>query len=206
MSRRVWFLACALALGALGVTACKPEPAAAPPPAAVPASPPATTPAPAAPPTTTPPPEPAPPPKTPSPPVAAPGDTRVISGIACPVTGATYKNDYGPRGTGFHAGIDMLVPMGTPVHAVMAGKVHNQPNDGIGGNTAYLTGDDGNVYMTVHLNDFVGNDRRVARDAVIGHAGMTGNATAPHVHFEIRLGGPNGTRMNPYATLKAAGC
>jgi murein DD-endopeptidase MepM/ murein hydrolase activator NlpD len=202
MSRRVWFLACALALGALGATACKPEPAPAPPPAAMPAS----TPAPTARPTTTSPPEPAPPAKTPSPPVAAPGDARVISGIACPVTGATYKNDYGPRGTGFHAGIDMLVPMGTPVRAVIAGRVHNQANDGIGGNTAYLTGDDGNVYMTVHLDDFVGNDRRVARDAVIGHAGMTGNATAPHVHFEIRLGGPNGTRINPYPTLKAAGC
>jgi murein DD-endopeptidase MepM/ murein hydrolase activator NlpD len=202
MSRRVWFLACAVALGALGVTACKPDPTPAPPPAAVPVS----APTPAAPPTTAPAPEPAPPAKTPYPPVAAPGDTRVISGIACPVTGATYKNDYGPRGTGFHAGVDMLVPMGTPVHAVVAGKLHNQPNDGIGGNTAYLTGDDGNVYMTVHLNDFVGNDRRVARDAVIGHAGMTGNATAPHVHFEIRVGGPNGTRINPYATLKAAGC
>ena len=122
------------------------------------------------------------------------------------MTGATYKNDYGPRGTGFHAGIDMLVPKGTPVHAVVAGKVHDQPNDGVGGNTAYLTGDDGNVYMAVHLNDFVGGDRRVARDTVIGHAGMTGNATTPHVHFEIRVGGPNGTRINPYPTLKAAGC
>jgi len=202
MSRRVWFLALAVALGALGVTACKPDVAPAPPPAPAPA----TAPTPAAPTTTAPAPEPAPPPKTPYPPVGAPNDTRVISGIACPVTGATYKNDYGPRGTGFHAGIDMLVPMGTPVHAVLAGKVHNQPNDGIGGNTAYLTGDDGNVYMTVHLNDFVGNDRRVARDTVIGHAGMTGNATAPHVHFEIRVGGPNGTRINPYPTLKAAGC
>jgi murein DD-endopeptidase MepM/ murein hydrolase activator NlpD len=35
---------------------------------------------------------------------------------------------------------------------------------------------------------------------------MTGNATAPHVHFEIRIGGVNGTRVNPYNSLKAANC
>jgi murein DD-endopeptidase MepM/ murein hydrolase activator NlpD len=130
----------------------------------------------------------------------------VITGFTCPVQSATYRDDYGPRGSGFHAGIDMLVPLGTPVRAVVAGRVHHQPNDGVGGNTTYLTGDDGNVYLTVHLNDFVGNDRRVAAGALVGHAGQTGNATTPHVHFEIRLGGPNGTRINPYPTLRAAGC
>ncbi|MEX2256987.1 MAG: M23 family metallopeptidase [Acidimicrobiia bacterium] len=156
-------------------------------------------------PSTGPAPEP-PAPATPSPPAAPPNDLRTISGIACPVTGASYTDDYGPRGSGFHAGIDMLVPLGTPVLAVVSGRVHHQPNDGVGGNTTYLTGDDGNVYMTVHLNDFVGVDDRVARGALIGHAGMTGNATTPHVHFEIRLGGPNGTRINPYPTLRAAGC
>jgi murein DD-endopeptidase MepM/ murein hydrolase activator NlpD len=35
---------------------------------------------------------------------------------------------------------------------------------------------------------------------------MTGNATAPHVHFEIRMGAVNGTRINPYNSLKAAKC
>jgi murein DD-endopeptidase MepM/ murein hydrolase activator NlpD len=100
----------------------------------------------------------------------------------------------------------MMVAMGTPVRAVLPGRVHHQPNDGVGGNTTYLTADDGNVYMAVHLNDFVGGDRRVARGDLIGHAGMTGNATAPHVHFEIRLGGPNGKRIDPYPTLRAANC
>jgi murein DD-endopeptidase MepM/ murein hydrolase activator NlpD len=138
--------------------------------------------------------------------VAAPTDQRTITGITCPVSGASYTNDYGPRGSGFHAGIDMLVPMGTTVRAVKAGTVWQKANDGPGGNTVYLTADDANVYMAVHLNDFVGVDGRVARGAVIGHAGMTGNATTPHVHFEIRVGGLNGTRINPYPTLRAAGC
>jgi murein DD-endopeptidase MepM/ murein hydrolase activator NlpD len=142
----------------------------------------------------------------PSLPVAPPTEQRVVAAITCPVVGAHYTDDYGPRGSGFHAGIDMLVPMRTPVRAVLPGRVHQQPNDGVGGNTAYLTADDGNVYMTVHLDDFVGGDRRVGAGAVIGHAGMTGNATTPQVHFEIRLGGPNGKRIDPFPTLRAAGC
>jgi murein DD-endopeptidase MepM/ murein hydrolase activator NlpD len=60
--------------------------------------------------------------------------------------------------------------------------------------------------MTVHLDSFVGGDRAVAQGALIGYSGMTGNATAPHVHFEIRMGAVNGTRINPYNSLKAAKC
>lgn len=150
------------------------------------------------------PPKPAPPP-APSAPVAPPDDAPTLA-IGCPVVGATYTNDFGPRGSGFHSGIDMFVPMYTPVRAVVDGTTRNVPNEGAGGNVVYLTGDDGNVYMTVHLDSFVGGDRRVTRGTLIGYSGMTGNATAPHVHFEIRLGGPNGTRINPYSSLRAAGC
>ena len=35
----------------------------------------------------------------------------------------------------------------------------------------------------------------------------TGNANGfDHLHFEIRLGGPNGTRIDPRPTLDAASC
>ena len=35
----------------------------------------------------------------------------------------------------------------------------------------------------------------------------TGNANGfNHLHFEVRLGGPNGTRVDPRPTLDAAGC
>ena len=204
-SGRFGALAVALVSGGLVASACAPKPS--PGPAAV-APPPTAPPATAAPATTTPTTKPAESssPTAPSVPVAPPGDRRVVAAITCPVVGARYTDDYGPRGSGFHAGIDMLVPKGTPVRAVLAGKLHQQPNDGVGGNTSYLAADDGNVYMAVHLDDFVGADRRVVAGALIGHAGMTGNATTPHVHFEIRLGGPNGKRVDPYPTLRSARC
>ena len=144
---------------------------------------------------------------TPAPAPAFPkGTGAVIAGFKCPVVGSRYTDDYGPRGTSFHYGIDMLIGLGANIYSPMAGTVHYVPNEGAGGNVAYLKADDGNVYMMAHMNDFVGGDRRVIQSEVVGHVGMTGNATAPHLHFEIRLGGINGTRMDPYATLRSAGC
>jgi hypothetical protein len=61
-------------------------------------------------------------------------------------------------------------------------------------------------YYYAHFSQFVGEPRAVAKGEISGLAGMTGNASAPHLHFEIRLGGPNGNRTNPYPTLKSAGC
>src|SRR2546423_5619396 len=38
----------------------------------------------------------------------------------------------------------------------------------------------------------------VSRARKLVWSGMTGNATGPHVHFEIRLGGVNGNHTDPY--------
>jgi len=130
--------------------------------------------------------------------------SSVSSSFTCPVIGAAYTDDYGgPTG---HPGIDMLVPIGTRALAVKAGTVRYVANEGAGGNTAYLDADDGNTYFYAHLSQFVGGARTVAQGEVIALTGMTGNATGPHLHFEIRLGGENGARTDPYPTLKAAGC
>ena len=146
---------------------------------------------------------PAPPVTTPTPPT---GPAPVVTGLVCPVTGAAYTDNYGPRGTGFHWGIDMLKAAGTPVVAVRSGTVHFVANEGAGGNVTYLTGSDTNVYQYAHLLDFVGVDRAVTQGTVIGHVGQTGNATAPHLHFEIRIANINGVRVDPYPTLRATGC
>jgi murein DD-endopeptidase MepM/ murein hydrolase activator NlpD len=122
----------------------------------------------------------------------------------CPVAGAAYSDDYGgPRG---HAGIDMFVPNGTPVVAVKAGTIWFMAMDGAGGNEVYLDTPEGNTYYYAHLSEFVGPPRAVAQGEVVGLTGMTGRTSAPHLHFEIRVGGANGNRINPYPTLKSAGC
>ena len=121
------------------------------------------------------------------------------------MSGAAYSDDYGPRSTGFHYGIDMFAATGTPLVAVKAGTVSQMPMDGAGGNEAYLSAD-GNVYFYAHLSQYAGGPRSVAQGEVIGYVGSTGNAAAPHLHFEIRLGGANGSRIDPYPTLTAAGC
>jgi murein DD-endopeptidase MepM/ murein hydrolase activator NlpD len=124
----------------------------------------------------------------------------------CPVSGAAYSDNYGPRGSGFHYGIDMFAPTGTPLVAVKSGSVSHMPMNGAGGNEAYLSANDGNVYFYAHLSQYVGGPRSVAQGEVIGLVGSTGDAAAPHLHFEIRVGGANGSRIDPYPTLRSAGC
>jgi murein DD-endopeptidase MepM/ murein hydrolase activator NlpD len=125
----------------------------------------------------------------------------------CPVQGGplAFRNDWGdPRSGGrTHKGTDMFAPRGTPVVAVLAGSVFFQ-GDRLGGNAAYVSASDGNTYYYAHLNDYVGGARSVSAGEVIGHVGTTGTFDSPpHLHFEIRIGGPNGTKVNPYPTLAA---
>ena len=122
----------------------------------------------------------------------------------CPVFGAAYTDDFG--GVRQHGGNDLFVPIGTQAFAVKAGTVRYVPNEGAGGNTAYLDAVDGNAYFYAHLSQFVGGARSVSQGEVIALTGMTGNASGPHLHFEIRLGGVNGSKTDPYPTLKSAGC
>jgi murein DD-endopeptidase MepM/ murein hydrolase activator NlpD len=136
-----------------------------------------------------------------------PSGGRVIENFRCPVDGSTYGDDFGePRSRGrTHTGIDMFAPARTPVWAVKAGKVQFAL-ESLGGLVAYLYADDGNVYYYAHMSDKIGSNRRVAHGDQIGFVGQTGNATTPHLHFEIRLGGVNGERTNPYSTLRNARC
>ncbi len=126
--------------------------------------------------------------------------------LVCPIAGATaFTNDWGQARDGgrSHKGTDIFSARGTPNVAVVSGTVFFQ-NEGTGGISAYVTGG-GNTYYYTHLKDTVGSARNVSKGEVIGHTGNSGNADggATHTHFEIRKGGPNGTRVNPYSTLSS---
>jgi murein DD-endopeptidase MepM/ murein hydrolase activator NlpD len=137
----------------------------------------------------------------------SPNGGTVIPNFRCPVDGSTYTDSFGPRSDGsFHYGIDMVAPEGTPIWAVKAGSVH-YTLESAGGLVAYLSAVDGNVYYYAHMSAILGGgDRGVGQGDAIGRVGHTGNATGPHLHFEIRLGGVNGQRVDPYPTLRATGC
>jgi murein DD-endopeptidase MepM/ murein hydrolase activator NlpD len=122
----------------------------------------------------------------------------------CPVPGASFVNDYGyvrPDGAG-HEGVDLFAPRGTPVVAPVGGSVERFPNPS-GGQAVQLHGLDGNRYYLAHLDRY-GEGGTVARGAVIGYVGNTGDAraTSPHVHFEIHPGG--GAAVSPYPALVVA--
>jgi murein DD-endopeptidase MepM/ murein hydrolase activator NlpD len=127
--------------------------------------------------------------------------------MICPILGGSaYGDTWGaPRSGGRrHQGVDMLAPTGTPLQAVIGGFVSQRDNT-LGGITISMQGDNGNRYYYAHLSAYEGEGGRVEQGDVIGYIGDTGNATGvPHLHFEIRPNG--GVPMNPYPSVRAAGC
>jgi murein DD-endopeptidase MepM/ murein hydrolase activator NlpD len=123
-----------------------------------------------------------------------------VAGFLCPVRGS-FTDDYGDARSGgrSHAGIDILAGTGTPVVAVMSGSLRLEQG-GAGGNAAYLVAG-GNTYYFAHFSSYAGGARTVSQGEVIGYVGMTGNASAPHLHFEMRT--PSGA-VNPYATIRGS--
>ena len=130
----------------------------------------------------------------------------------CPVLGFTYGTGFGPLpGGGYHYGVDMLAPLGTPVYAVRTGTLWYWSTGDIGGYSVYLKADDGNTYYYTHLTAYApaleNTTTPVKVGDVIESVNHTGNANGlDHLHFEIRIGGPNGTKVNPRPTLDAASC
>ena len=89
-----------------------------------------------------------------------------------------------------HEGIDIAARSGTPVHAAEAGHVIYASRLGGYGNVVVVR--HGKLYETVYAHNRrfrVQKGARVRKGDVIAEVGATGNASAPHVHFEVRRQG-----------------
>ena len=96
-----------------------------------------------------------------------------------------------------HQGVDYAAPVGTPIKAAGDGRVVFAGLKGGYGKCVVI--DHGGGYSTVygHLSRFkkgVHAGSHVTQEQVIGYVGMTGLATGPHLHFEVRI---NGVARNP---------
>ena len=97
---------------------------------------------------------------------------------------------FGPRGSGFHTGIDYPAPSGTPVTAARDGVVRAAGWLPGYGRVVVLRHEQGVTTLYSHLSRIlVDPGRRVARSATVGLVGQTGDATGPHLHFEVRVRG-----------------
>jgi len=104
-----------------------------------------------------------------------------------------------PRGGNLartHAGVDLKAPKGAEVVTTAPGVVTYTGYDH-GGYGNYVRIQHDPIYETLygHLSQiFVHQGNRVKRGGVIGKAGATGNATGPHLHYEVRK---NGAPVDP---------
>ena len=162
----------------------------------------------------------------PEPPVAPYGTNplpseRVVLPLTFPVLGTPrWQDGYGEMRKGFlHTGIDIRAPKMTPIVAPFSGTL------GMKRYSFWIYGDNGWLTLGTHLNDDTPgtNDNRGERDTMfapdispgchvyegqfLGYVGDSGDATAPHLHFEIYAPGEGATAgriRNPFPSLLKA--
>lgn len=103
----------------------------------------------------------------------------------------------------YHRGLDIAAPTGTPVRAAAAGVVRKAAEDAEYGK--YLIIDHGGGWETLYAHNSrlaVREGTVVRRGQVIAYVGRTGNATTPHLHFEVRA---NGREKDPAGHIGLAG-
>lgn len=91
-----------------------------------------------------------------------------------------------------HTGTDYAAAEGTPVRAIGDGVVIFAGKKGGYGNMIDIRHRNGMVSRYGHMRNFatgVKSGSHVSMGSTIGYVGMTGWATGPHLHFEIRVDG-----------------
>jgi murein DD-endopeptidase MepM/ murein hydrolase activator NlpD len=103
----------------------------------------------------------------------------------------------------FHTGIDLRGKEGTPILAAADGVVRSAGTRGGYGNAVEIDHGNGVTTLYGHASELgVKPGDHVEKGQEIGEVGMTGRATGPHLHFEVRV---EGKPVDPRGALKAYG-
>ena len=133
--------------------------------------------------------------------------TTVLGMLGCglprwPVEGpiiAPFGVRWEADGPTIHRGVDIVVPTGTPVYAMSSGTVSFAGTMTDFGLVVLVDHRDGISTLYAHLSQIlVVEGQAVTRDESLGLSGASGNATGPHLHFEIR---GRGHQLDPVAML-----
>lgn len=124
-----------------------------------------------------------------------------LSKFSLPVQGRVTGNFGESRPGHTHAGVDIAVPVGTPVHAPAGGTVIEAGTLPGYGNVVFIDHGGGTITRLAHLSQIsVQRGQQVGAGAVVGLSGGakgapgSGDSTGPHVHYEVRV---NGKAVNP---------
>ena len=130
--------------------------------------------------------------------------------LRTPVDGARISSSFGMRHhpilgfTRMHQGVDFAVPAGTPIVASGDAVVASAGWAGGYGNMVVLHHDGSYATAYGHMSHIAKGIKpgvRVRQGEVIGYVGMTGLATGPHLHYEVRV---NSRAINPLGVRLAA--
>src|SRR5262249_35497002 len=109
-------------------------------------------------------------------------------GATCAPAGLPVDGILTQRFHAGHSGVDLGVPLGTPVLATMSAQVTFADWSTIGygylvilQNGPYITYYAHNTSFNVSVGQFVG------KGSIVSWSGSTGNSTGPHVHYETRI-------------------
>lgn len=115
-------------------------------------------------------------------------------------TNGQLTSGYGWRWGSYHRAVDIGAAEGTPIYAADSGVVIFA---GYKASYGYLVEiDHGNGFVTYYAHCsklLVSRGQKVGKGQTIAKVGHTGNATGPHVHFEIIK---NGSTVNPLNYFK----
>jgi hypothetical protein len=113
-----------------------------------------------------------------------------LTGLPCagPITG-TFGQWYDGPPKYQHRGVDIGVPVGTPIYARAAGRVVSFTNYGDYGLGVCVAYDDAPLFgLCAHNSELrVALDQRVSPGQLLALSGATGKVNGPHCHYQINI-------------------